>query len=177
LPVNQPYYAEGVYVGEVIGQGLGLTKNGNRQFVLQCKILGTPIDDSYIPASQQYTRTVYRVITDKTMEYVARDLEALDFDGSNGFGPLDPEHPRHQSFKGHQVNLYCKHEDDLQGFPRERWSIANGAASLTLTPVEKKDIRELDQLYGKMLPKKRAASESNVAVADSLEITDDDLPF
>jgi hypothetical protein len=28
-----------------------------------------------------------------------------------------------------------------------------------------------------MLPKKRAASESNVAVADSLEITDDDLPF
>ncbi len=178
--MNGPFYQPGVYVAEVTAQALSKASTGTNQFVLRFKILGTPTDDgSFFPDANQYERTIYMALTEKTMTFVAEALEKLGY-GGTGFGPLDPSHPNHESFAGNQVDVYCKHENDQSGNPRERWQISRGASSLKVVPLEAKEVRELDALFGKALkqkPKTNPVNNNAIVNNHGLTVTDDDIPF
>lgn len=174
--VNAPFYAAGVYVGEVTAQALSKASTGTIQFVLRFKVLGVPTDDgSFFPDAHKYERTIYMAITEKTIPYVSEALEKLGY-GAGSFGPLDPSHPNHESFVGNQIDVYCKHETDKSGEMREKWQISRGASALTVVPLEPKEVRELDALFGKSLKGKSIVNKP-VPIQESTVITDDDIPF
>lgn len=171
---NGPHYQAGSYIGEVVAQALSKARTGNSQFVLRVKILGAGSGTSYSRDQNQYERTIFMTITDGTIDYVANALETLGYN-RQGFGPLDPSHPHHQSFVGQSVNLYCKHESDQSGNLRERWQVSKKPASKALdaTPLDQKELHALDAKFGKAI---RPASEP-VSRASNSEITDEDIPF
>lgn len=172
------FYPVGVYVAEVTAQALSKASTGTTQFVLRFKVLGTPSDDgAFVPDAHQYERTIYMAITEKTIPYVTEALEKLGY-GAGSFGPLDPSHANHESFVGNQIDVYCKHEADQSGDNRERWQLSRGASTLKVVPLEAKEVRELDALFGKALKAKpKSTPQPAVAVMDNQEITDDDIPF
>lgn len=185
-----PFYAVGRYACKVVDQALGESGTGKPQFALRFQVLGLvdPADPGkYIPASAQYERTYYRTITEKTIGYFADDLKALGFMGES-FKDLDPNTEGFHDFRGLDVDMWCAHENDQQGNPREKWSVARVAGSLEMKPLERKKMRELDDLFGKSLkgmrqgaeapkPKTANASTAPVPPADSTAISDDDVPF
>lgn len=182
---NGPHYQAGNYVGEIMQQGLSKARTGNSQFVIRVKVLGTPNgEQSYDRDPFQYERIIFMTITQNTINFVSETLEALGYSGQ-GFGPLDPSHPQHQSFVGQQVDLYCTHEADQSGNMREKWRISrNGGSNLELNPLNQKELRELDALFGKNLrgtqtsaAPARTAPAQRSAPSVATEITDDDIPF
>ena len=159
----RPFYEEGNYVALVTDQALGKASTGTKQFVLKFKVLGTVDVDNpeeYMPAQNQYERSMYRSLTDKTIKYVSEDLERLGFSGSS-FGQLSLDHPQPQSFVGNQINVYCEHKPHYQtGEPQERWGLAR---SVEANPIqgerlENKELRELDSLFGAYLPGSKAGA-------------------
>lgn len=182
--MNGPHYQAGNYLGEITQQGLSKAKTGNTQFVVRVKVLGCPTGDGqYAPDPFQYERTIFLTITQNTIDFVSETLEYLGYD-RQGFGPLDPSHPQHQSFIGKQVDLYCTHENDQSGNPREKWRISRngGSKALELTPLNQKELRELDALFGRNLrsgsSKAAPTPTTNRQTSPATpEITDDDIPF
>lgn len=182
---SKPHYAEGRYVCEVTGQALGETSSGNAQFVLRFKVIGTPDTqnrDNYIRDLNQYERTFYRAITDKTVPYLIEDLKVLGYT-RDSFKFLDPQNPNFHDFSGQVIDMMCVHEEgkDKSGNStglRERWSIPRAASAFEVKALEPKKVRELDNLFGKHL--KGLKNEAPVSVPEkssSHEITDDDIPF
>jgi hypothetical protein len=184
----KPFYAKGVYVCQGISQALGETSNGNTQFVLRFKVLGA-VDpdnaDNYIPAEEQYERTYYRVINEKTIDYAIEDLKALGFDRES-FKFLDPNTPGFQNFAGQVFNMFCKHTT-YQGEPREEWGVARKGGALEVKPVEAAKVRQLDSLFAAQLKglKKQPAQTKAVSKPNGTPpppatrqvVTDDDVPF
>lgn len=184
---NAPYYEPGAYVGEVVEQGIAKAKStGTPQFVLRVRVIGKvdPKDASGYQPVTENERSIYRAITDKTVEYLMEDLKALGFTGAS-FAELQPGHLHHQSFVGNQIDLYCKHEPDLNGQMRERWNIDRGAPKIE--SLDAKGMRELDSMFGKHLraanptpakPKPVAKpQQQDDGPAPFGDITDDDIPF
>src|SRR6185437_9148989 len=116
-----------------------------------------PEEDGYKPAATQYERTIYMVITEKTIPYVAEKLDRLGYVGK-GFGPLDPSSAQHQSFARNQIEVTCRHETNQNGEMRETWDLTRGASELHLDPLSSKDVRDLDALFGKSLKGSAAKS-------------------
>jgi hypothetical protein len=153
-----PYYDVGAYVGEVINQGLGESKTGTPFFYLKVKVLGTPDNEGYVPAAQQYDRTVYFYLSEKSMENTVENLKALGFNGSS-LAQLDPDHAKAVSFIGNQVDLYCQHEE-YNGDWKEKWNLSRVLAVQTIEP---KKLRQLDALFGKSLKAVPATSSPTAA--------------
>lgn len=154
-------YQPGRYKGVVAAQAMSETKTGNTQFVLTIDLLGfcdpsQPDSLTRVPPGQ---RSVFRVITDKTIDYVLEDLKYLGYDKPT-FGPLDPSHPQHHSFKGQEVDLICAHEEYNEQM-QEKWSLSRGGG-LNLKPLDNAALRKLDALYGAKL-KANAAPTSKSA--------------
>lgn len=156
-------YAPGRYRGVIAAQALSETKNGNTQLVLTVDLLGAydPSQPDSLVRVQTGQRSVFRVITEKTIDYVLEDLKYLGYDKPT-FGPLDPAHPEHHSFKGQDVDLICAHEE-YNGQEQERWSLSRGGG-LNLKPVDNTTVRKLDALFGAKL-KANAAPTSKAAPA------------
>lgn len=181
---SKPFYEAGLHVAKVVSQGITKASTGNFQFFLRVKILGMadPGDEqNYIPHRTQYERTIYRAITDKTVEYLVQDLDVLGFAGES-FSELDPSHPQFQNFAGKQFDVVCTHEDDTKGGVREKWSIARGmAGSKPIEPLQARELRQLDSLFGKALKTRKKPAASVPAgrsdADESLAISDDDIPF
>lgn len=188
---NGPHYQIGNYIGEITAQGLSKASTGNSQIVIRVKVLGTvAANGSFTQEPFQYERTIFQTITPNTIDRVADILEKLGYTGK-GFGPFDPSHPQHQSLVGKEVDLFCNHENDLKGELREKWGISTGGGgkALELTPLNPKELRELDSLFGRNLrtttstpapaPARSAATRTATAPepSDPSVITDDDIPF
>jgi len=153
--VSAPYYPPGKYACKITDQALGESSTGNPQFALRFTVLG-PVDpenpESYlrVQGMQQYERTYYKSITEKTIEYFLADLKTLGFKGST-FKELDKSMPTYHSFIGMDVDMFCGHEKDQQGEMREKWVVARTAGPLEVKPLESKKLRDLDNLFGKHL--------------------------
>ena len=91
---NGPFYPVGLYQGRVVSQGVGESGTGTPQFVLRIKVLGPVDGDEYVPSKQQYERTVYMYLTEKTIPFVLETLAILGFEGDN-IMQLDPSHASH----------------------------------------------------------------------------------
>lgn len=179
---SSPFYERGRYLGRVVGQGLSESSKGTPQIVIRFKVLEFESGD---PVNQQYERTVYRAITEKTMPYVTADLKVLGYT-RDSFKFLDPKVQGFHSFDGQEAIFVCNHEPDLQGDLREKWGIApaEGAAFEIKKPLEAKKLRDLDSLFGKQLregvrsaqPEK---AQTATAVVDNGPPNDfdDDVPF
>ena len=166
------FYAEGRYACEITQQAMTKASTGTPQFVLKFRVLSLA-DGGKV--THQYERTCYRAITEKTVEYLKKDLDALGFEGGS-LRRLDPENGDHQSFVGQQCEFDCRHEPHYQtGEPQEKWGVAwtSSGGAIEGEPLDPASYRKLDALFGV-----NTSSHAPVQkAARSLEIVDEDIPF
>jgi|SRR5580700_1124429 hypothetical protein len=147
---SSTYYAPGRYWGHVTANALGKNKKDNPQLVIRFEVRGgidpQDPDGALLNTGEIYERTMYRVITDKTVDWVKKDLQALGFEGQ-GFADITDN-----CFAGKDLVFECKHED-YEGSTNERWQIAHGSGALEVKPLEPAEIRKLDALFGSALKK------------------------
>jgi len=144
-------YDPGTYWGKVTNQQLGTTSNGNPQFVLSFSVRGIvdPADpEGELLGCPPGERSVYRVITDKTIAFVLEDLARLGFEGDD-FAQLDLQTPGCQDFTGLELAFFCQ-QDTYDGKVREKWGLARGGGA-NIKPLESSDLRSLNAMFGKEL--------------------------
>lgn len=166
MAAKAPFYDVGLYVGEIISQDISTTTKGNKQLVWRVKILGIPQGDSYAPNKQQYERTIYWVVTPDTKDFIAEKLAKLGFEGAPS--QWHPDHPSHISLVGNQVDLWCKHEQRLDGNGwTEKWDVSNGSGGSRVSePLSGAEARKLDMMFGKAASTQpRAAQTSRTSTA------------
>ena len=189
--MSAPQYDQGLHIGQIVSHNLGKANTGTPQIVLRVKILGIPkVDGTYEAFKFQNERTIFISLTEKTVDFVIPQLEAMGFDGAS-IDQLDPENPKAVNLAGNQVDLWCKHEKDQKGELRERWNVSTPREAIVTEKLDAKEVRQLNTLFGKALkkgpPPKTAAksvpakqqSKSNeppVEAYDDTQITNADLP-
>tara|TARA_R100000808_G_scaffold2159_1_gene9062 strand:+ start:6310 stop:6810 length:501 start_codon:yes stop_codon:yes gene_type:complete len=163
-------YEPGTYLCRVTGQGM--TKSGSKGtpcFVLHfypLNMRGVPVDAE--------DRTCYTYLTSKTVSFTVDNLRALGFTGDR-VSTLDPSHPEAQVFAGQDVEMYVTHEE-YEGELKERWHISTGSKYESL---EKKEMRQLDNLFSSAFKQNRAPSKKSAPPppAESEAPADDEIPF
>lgn len=178
-----PHYESGVYLGRILQQAMSQAGTGNSQFILRFLVLGkfNPADPDSLVECQQYERTAYRTITEKTIKYFLQDLEVLGFD-KDSFKFLDPGTNGFVDFAGKEVQFYCSHEPRQDGAGlKEQWSVARqgGSSTFEVKPIEPKHLRDLDNLFGKQLRglKKTVPMTSAKQPVSAASGVDGDVPF
>ncbi len=174
------FYTIGEYKCEVVDQGLSNSKTNNPQIWLRVRILESI--DRPDEKVDQYERTIYWTLTEKTIDFTVEKLELLGFAGQS-FRDLDPNVQGHHSFIGQQIDCYCKHET-YEGKEREKWDLSNPGAKMP-DPLSESDARRLDALFGRKLKdrfkKSGAAAKKEKPVPLAAEVaavaSDDDIPF
>ncbi|TXH49473.1 MAG: hypothetical protein E6Q97_22665 [Desulfurellales bacterium] len=165
------YKNECAYWGRVTKQAMGKTSNGNPQFVLSFLVMGeiNPLDPEgdLIPC-QNHERSVYRVITENTVDYAMNDIAALceakGCDGITSFRSLDPTRSEFtHDFTGTELAFYCKH-GEFQGKVSEKWQISRGGGASAGEAMDDKEMRQLDALFGKRLKDTKPAAPSRAPV-------------
>lgn len=199
-------YPIGRYLVALQGeQGYSETKNGNPQFFMKfTPMMVFDHSRGEFVRCEESPRTFYRVITAKSAQYAAEDFRALGFQGSK-FSELDPRHPNRHIFTG-EIEMTCTHEA-YDGTPREKWQLVRNGGGWEEKTVDPNIVKKLDTMFGAALKAsaapapaaqqrpspapaavaasmaatparmQRTAPQEAVAVADSMEITDDDIPF
>lgn len=160
------HYQPGNYWVKVVDQGLSETSNGNTQFVLTFEIQG--MIDRAVPsgdliACDNYTRSIYRVITEKTVDYVLEDIKHLcGIANMNptlpGFEFLDPATDHFLDFRGIELEVYCQ-KDTYNGEEKERWGISR-QVNKEKKEASKESVRKLNALFGKQLKSLANGSEN-----------------
>lgn len=166
MAARTPFYDIGLHVGEVLSQDISTTTGGNKQLILRVKILGIPQGDSYVPHKQQYERTIYWVVTPNTVDFLREKLAKLDFKGNAS--QWHPDHPEHINLVGNQVDLWCKHEQRLDGNGwTEKWDLSNGGGNARVSePLSGAEARKLDMMFGKATATQpRAAQTARTSTA------------
>lgn len=177
------YYSSGPYIGRVLEQALGESKNkGTPQLVLKFQIINEVdrITGERLELREQQERWVYIYLTEKAMDMALKALKALGY-RKNSLRFLDPTIEGFHNFAGTEVELYCKHEE-YEGEQQERWSVNTPFES---KPVDASSIRKLDALFGKGLKELVASGDPKATgkVNDALEEAaaavqgKDDIPF
>lgn len=177
---SKPFYDQGRYEAEITDQGfVKAASSGNTQFVLKFKVLGKidPADPSKMfPVPAQYERSMYRALTEKTIEYFMEDMAALEV-SFGSFTELDPNTEGYIDLVGRTIDMNCSHETNNDG-SREKWSIARSFSSKPIESLPANDVKTLDRLFGKHLKKSPAPVQRAAApVPAGVGITDDDIPF
>ena len=180
--MSKPFYEEGRYKGVVSSQALGKSSTGNAQFVLTFEILGgvDPTQPDNLIRVPQGQRSIFRSITEKTIDWFVDDLKFLGYNRSS-FQPLDPSHANHHSFKGMEIEVECRHKQ-YQGETREQWNLVTDGGGFKVEPVDNATLRKLDSLWGKKLgggaatDTKKAAAQQK-ANAEVTEAPTEEIPF
>ena len=153
------YFEQGRYRGRINAQGFTEASTGNPQFFITFDVLGV-----YDPASpegprptKQGTRTIFRAITDATIDYLLEDLKSLGYD-KQSFAFLDPGQHEHHSFVGQEIDAICTHKEH-NGAMNEKWSLSRGGGQLNVKPVDSTAIRRLDALFGAKLKANASSSK------------------
>ncbi len=156
------HYQPGEYWGDVVDHGLTEAQTGTPQLYVRFLVLGkvSAVDpEQYDEAGEQYERTVYRPITDKTIDFVTEDMERLDFHGTM-FEDFKADGPGDFDIRGTQFKFFCKHEV-YNHVQKEKWSIAR---ERTTTPVADDAMKRLQTTFGKYL---KPLAKSGPAAASS----------
>ena len=168
---SAPFYTPGRYWGQIVDHGLAKTKTGKPQIVIRFVVMGAvnPLDPlgNILPVAQSYERSVYRVITANTEEWVLQDLEKLGFTGDR-MSQLDLTNGDACDLRGKELAFSCKHEADLNNVLRERWSIANDKVPLSAKPLDPKELRQLDAMFGRSLKSAKKAAPATPTSPPSL---------
>ncbi len=182
-----PYYEPGTYLAEIIGQGFNEAKTGTMQFCLRIvpKLLFASDGEEHL-VLQEYERTIFRPITDKTVSWVLEELTALGWQGTK-WGELDPQTEGHHSFVGQNTKVLCQHEE-YESSIRERWQLFSETREMPVVAPDK--LRRLDDAFGRAVKDFRKGNPVPVAPpaptptpeaaerdAAAAENKDDDIPF
>jgi hypothetical protein len=179
-----PKFNPGSYMARVTTWGLSETKHKKTpQFFIRFKPLGkiNPNDPTGpLMGCPDYERTIYRVITQNTAQYVIEDLERLGYDKSS-FKFLDPAVEGAHSFEGLEIQVRCDHEE-YEGTLQERWNLDRDGGPLEVPPLDSKRVRQLDAMFGKSLKgngsKKSTPAESPGETTETVPADDDGgIPF
>lgn len=141
----------GSYTAKILDQGFATAKTGNQQFFLTIEPIyeGTGSEVTELPRQLRgKKRTIFRTITDNTVERFAQDLRSLGYTGDS-FDGVDPETKGFHSFKDQEVPVVCK-ENSFGGNVNERWEL-EFSGGFTAVRSEKKAIRELSAKYKSVL--------------------------
>jgi hypothetical protein len=177
-----PFYEKGVYRGRITEQALGESSNGNAQIVIRFEVTAKVERDNSMSQVEERQRTAFLTITEKTIDRIAQQLQALGYDRES-FRFLDPRQPGYFDLTNTEADFVCNHEE-YQGKNREKWQVRTPYESgpLEVKPIESKKLREIDNLFGKHL--KAAAKQGSGAPKPTAQqsaapavITDDDVPF
>lgn len=164
-------YANGaVFKGRVAKWGLTKSKNkGTEQFFVTFTVLAQiqDGDEADCPTSDQ---TIYRPITDNTIDFIVEDLKHLGFTGTD-FTMLEPESPNAHDFAGVEFLAKCSHEE-YQGKTNERWSFAWGGGEAP--KLEASAVSKLNQRFGAKL-KQAMGGKPNVAKASPVKSSSEQL--
>ena len=175
-----PFYDKGTYTGRVLRQALGTANSGNIQFTLNCLIVDRLENGQSVGVIEEKERTIYMVLTEKTVEMVTAQLEHLGYDKPS-IKYLDPEIDGFHDFTDQEIELYCKH-DEYNGEVREKWNISMPRGQREVQKAEPAALRKLDALFSKGLKAnsaKKAPKPSKAAAVASGNgsDTDGDIPF
>lgn len=186
-----PYYEPGTYLAAIIGQGFTEAKTGTMQFCLRIvpKLLLTSDGEEHA-VTQEYERTIFRPITDKTVGWVLEELAALGWQGTK-WVELDPQTEGYHSFVGQETKVMCQHEE-YEGSMQERWRLFGEGREIVAVPPDK--LRRLDDAFGRAIKDFRKgnpapastpaptapvttpeAAERDAAAAEATD--DSDIPF
>jgi hypothetical protein len=176
------FYQEGRYKGEVVNQALGKNqRTSTPQFVLRFRVMCMIDGDRDVSVRQQYERTVYMYLSEKSAPFTIKKLQEAGFSGSS-IRQLDLSHPEAQSFVGQYMEFQCVHEEGKDGEIREKWDLAykSGNGDIEITPLEPAEARKLDALFGATLKITPAAAPKTAParpVTTTDPISNDDIPF
>jgi hypothetical protein len=158
-------YRPGVYRGQIFKWGLSkVISTGNPQFIISFQIQGE-VDqsdpDRGLIQCQEGERSIFRVITPNTIDYILQDLEKLGYD-KEGFEFLSPEHPGAFNFLGMEIEVICSHET-YEGKAREKWSFAWGGGGMEIQPLENSEVKKLNAMFGKKLKNQKSVNGPQTA--------------
>ena len=164
------YYQKGLHVGKCIGQWMGQSESENKTpyFALRFIITGRVEGDS-VRSVEQNERSVYLYLSDKALDMTTDVLAFLGYD-KDSLRFLDPANENFHNFAGKECDLWCKVEE-WNGDTREKWNISL-PLDREITPIDDKELRRLDALFGKSIKGKRAPAQAipqeqtSTAVAD-----------
>ena len=141
---------EGKYRGRICEWSLSQSKTKKTpQFAVTCELIGYYDRDQLNDMSGSDKRTVFKFITENTVDYFIEDMRKLGWNGDQ-FAELNPDHPGGHNFKDVEVDLTCEHET-YEGKDRERWNFAFGGGGMQLTALDKKGVSSLQALFGSKL--------------------------
>lgn len=136
---------------------LGEAKTGTAQIVIAFTPLGRidPADpEGQLISCPDWERTIFRSITDKTIDWVLKDLAVLHYTHET-FDYLSTDHPQYDPLRGIDFQATCEHQM-YEGKQQERWQIAHAGGSVVVKLLDPKDIRKLNALFGKQLKEAKA---------------------
>lgn len=183
------YYSQGAYKCEVIDQGLSMSSTEKPQIWLLVRVLQS--NDNPDLTINQYERTIFWTLTEKTIDFTLDKLERLGFSGQS-FRDVDPNVEGHHSFVGQIIDCWCRLET-YEGKEREKWDLSRDLTVTPPDPLGDSDARKLDALFGRKLKERfKKSSAAKPAKAESqpnepLAVgnvqsagappADDDIPF
>jgi hypothetical protein len=140
--MSAPQYPEGGYIGKIVQQALVKSKNkGTPQLVIRFTVESKADGSDSGPRRE---RTMYRVITANTTQYVQEDLTKLGFTGTS-ISEVDPNSPKFSfDLTGKEIGVYCKHEADPESNLSEKWQLRRTFA-IEGEPVT--DYESLDAMF------------------------------
>lgn len=150
---HRPYYEPGTYWGRIVHHQLGEAKTGTVQLIITFVVLGRvnpeDPDGDLLSVPSQQERTVYRAITENTIDIVKEDLRLVGCD-PDALGSLTDLDERNGicNFRGQELAFQCRHEEDPDGVLWERWSIARERGPLDAKQPDQATIKRLDALFG-----------------------------
>jgi len=174
------HFSEGRYRVRIVSQCFAATKDNKPQFVLRVTPLGfynLERPGGALEVCDNYERSIFLTITDRSIDYVVDKLAAIGFEGRS-FSELEPEAANHVSLVGSEFDAVCKH-DKYEGVAREKWDIST-ITTAPGNPLDKAGLRKLDTLYGGKLKRgvgQAKAVQREVASATANKVGDDDIPF
>lgn len=141
---------QGRYRAVICDHGLTQTSTGKDQVVITFSLCGmidatTPGD---LRPAPDCNRSIFKVLTDKSIEYVMQDLRSIGWEGTS-FAELDHENSDVANLIGKEIDVLCTHEE-YQGKTQERWSLA-GRGAAAIKAADSATIRRLDTLFAKHL--------------------------
>lgn len=152
-------YDSGTYVGRVTKSGLGKSKDkGTPYFFVSFIPIGKidPATPGELAACLDFERTVFRYLTEGTIDYVAKDLAALEYPYDT-FDQLAAEHPKHHSFIDREIRVMCKHEP-YQNEMKEKWEFAFSGSGLAHEKLDPTGTKHLNAMFGKQLKSARSVN-------------------
>ena len=119
-------------------------------FALKFNVRARVENDREIPV-EPGERTVYLYLSEAALDMSVDVLAFLGYD-KDSLKFLNPDVDGFYNFAGKDVDLWCNLEE-YQGKEKEKWSVSTPRKPVT--PIEDKELRRLDSLFGKAIKARR----------------------